>query len=287
MYLSSKKEAQRDIKGICCTPKESTAIQLQNEHRDVRIQLKTNRTNGPIQCFPEESRTLKHEAKKIQDEIAALRTEMELLTVDSEFDEELWKLGDIYYPLKIMNEKMHHILPRNAIKKFIKKLNPNEKKEILLEFVKFTPTSDSDVTKEEYIQILQGDEKTINEMLPRILMSLRSNLTYGPANRSDDPKGKENDLDPNYLPSGELDDISKLYQIAFDAINQLDKDEDKDNRENLINIVRTSFHEAERILAERQGITGDDAYKYTVLEHGNPENWVYSVENNNWKKRRS
>ena len=284
MYLAVQKESKVNI-GEDCMQKKPVSVQIQNKHKDVRIQMKENRNKEPIQCFPKESRTLKHEAQRIKEPVEELTRKMQILEVESEFDEDLFELVDRRDMLVVMNETLHHILPRNAIAAFIGQLNADEKKEILLEFVRFNPGNDSDVTVEEYEQIQGGNQEKIEEMLPRVLMSLRSNLTSGPNKRSDDPKGKADDFDPNYSPGGGLDEISRLYRIAYDAIKSLNGIDS--TREGLIKTIKEILKEAERKLAEKQGIVGEDAYKHTKLEPGNFNNWVLPTENEGWKKKRN
>lgn len=147
--------------------------------------------------------------------------------------------------------------------------------EILIKFLRYNPNTPTknDVTDEEYALIMQGEPEIINEMLKRTLLSLRSNLTLGPSGREDDPKGKEDDFDPNYK-GGELDDISKIYRLAYDRIEELKQlSPSHEKYLELLDEVPVLFESAEKMLAVKQGKIYNSAYLDTELEIYDSTKW--------------
>lgn len=285
MYEEMRKREQDDTGGTVRKVKKKS-LQGKSDYKNPRIQLKRNNYGSKeiVQCSDWQSRTLEHEADEIKDEvkerIRKLEIDMSMVEVESQFDDELYNLYMKKEKINMVHQTLHHILPRNAIDQFIQNLNDEKKREILLKFVRY---ADNDVTKEEYEHIKNGNNtKFLNSILKRTLMSLRSNLTFGPTKRSDDPKGKQNDFDPNYVlgKNGELDEISKLYEEAYKRIKELQNMEGTEKNESIQFIV-DKLVEAESKLAQKQGLTGEDAYRHTKLEVGNPDNWeLFPAEGN-------
>ncbi len=251
-------------------------------YQDFHIQYRSapNRENV-IQCFPGESRTLTNEAKKIREGVKKSVAEMEIALADceisSQFDDEYSDLFVETRKFSEIHETLHHILSRSSIEKFIRSLREDEKRNILLTFLRYTGEEEGDVTQEEYDMIQHGEgaqvDDLIESMLKKTLKSLRSNLTFGPTKRSDDPK---DGFDPNYVHgSGQIDAISACYKEAYDKINELQTLLiSSQKRDRLVAEIVEKLKEAESLLAIKQNLTGADAYRRTRLEMGKKENWI-------------
>lgn len=264
------------------------------KYQDMYIRYGNNDYNSKntIQCFKEESRTLEAEVKKIKDEVEKMVNDLELemsdFDISSQFDDDYYELFCKTQNLPLVHQTLHHILPRHMIGAFIEKLNMDEKKNILLKFLRYTEGGENDVTASELEKIRavgtpaedkDGEgKKLIDDMLERTLKSLRSNMVFGPTQRSDDPKGKKYDLDPNYIRGshGKLDAISICYKEVYDKILELQNLQN--NKKQIIGEIVEKLKEAETILARKQGITGEDAYRHTRLEMGRIQDWVLHLE---------
>lgn len=282
-YISArKKDNVREIlkKDTARNPMDDASAGM--GYPDFHIQYKStpNRENV-IQCFPGESRTLANEAKKIREEVKKSVAELEIklagFEISSQFDDRYSDLFAETRKLSEIHETLHHILSRSSIGKFIRSLRKDEKRNILLTFLRYTGEEEGDVTQEEYDMIQNGTgarrDALIDSMLEKTLKSLRSNLTFGPAKRSDDPK---DGFDPNYVyGSGQIDAISACYKEAYDKINELQTPLiSSQKRDRLVAEIVEKLKEAESLLAIKQNLTGEDAYRRTRLEMGKKENWI-------------
>lgn len=248
-------------------------------HIRYRADAKPQSNAKVIQCFPEESRTLTREAKEIREATKRRAKELELeisdLDIHSQFDDDIYELSDQMQMLPAVHETLHHILSRSSIDKLIRNLNPEEKKKVLLTFLRYTGGGGDDVTQEEYEKITAGTDKEssdlVNQMLERTLKSLRSNLTFGPTDRRDDPK---DGFDPNYVPGsgGQMDEISACYGQVYVKIGELQNNSARHNE--LVEEIVEHLKQAESLLAQKQGLIGADAYRHTRLEMGKIKNWV-------------
>lgn len=106
------------------------------------------------------SRTLKRERKAINNENERLRAEWSIQEAESEFDDELAEAYDRYSRQEFYTQTLHHKLPQREIRDYINELTQEEKKDLLLHFLRYDPEKpdSNDVTSEEYSQILSGTD---------------------------------------------------------------------------------------------------------------------------------
>lgn len=119
--------------------------------------------------------------------------------------------------MKKLKFKRHHILPRNQINAFWKKL--------------------TSVEQEQFVRNFKHNEDDTNSGL-KIMESLRSNLFIGPADRCDDPK---DGLDLLYEQNGDLEKVSKIYKSVSDLMTNYESES------NLLKDIINLLQEAEKL----------------------------------------
>ncbi len=206
------------------------------------------------------------------------------------------------------HNKIHHTLPRKKIRELSDMLEVRN----LIQILEIFGRESDGVRQNEHNMSLSSrkgpisfskanpllDEnarKVLKDKVLITLQSLRSNLTLGPDLRSNDP-GEQ--LDPNREASGDMDELSKIYDAIFTKISAcsslIKEKNDKLTkmkplpyseiepiasayneriREQIDSIIAL-LQQAERILAESQHTT----IKETQLRPYDKENWIpYTV----------
>lgn len=226
------------------------------------------------------------ERKAITKENERLRAEWSIQEAESEFDDELAEAYDRYSRQEFYTQTLHHKLPQREIRDYIN-VTQEEKKDLLLHFLRYDPEKpdSNDVTSEEYSQILSGtDHELIDSFLESTLVSLRSNLTFGPTKRCDDPKNQEDHFDPNFM-DGDLENISQIYKYVHELLLEI-KQFPKRKKE-LLDLIPVLMEAAETELAVKQGMIFNTGYKHTHLEPYDVSLWETDANLNMPKKRKT